>query len=122
MPTRRNLRDHRRRGDPQASARLGAAHDRNRIAVFEWRVSLAPLGFGSPLSSPRFLTTFDLAQLPTEDLDVLICGSGIAGLTVALSLAGDASVALMTKGSLGFGSTLYAQGGVAVAIGAGDRP
>ena len=85
-------------------------------------MSLAPLGFGSPLSSPRFLTTFDLAQLPTEDLDVLIVGSGIAGLTVALSLAGDASVALMTKGSLGFGSTLYAQGGVAAAIDAGDRP
>jgi L-aspartate oxidase len=85
-------------------------------------VSIAPLHAASPLSSPRFLTTFDLAQLPKDDLDVLIVGSGIAGLTVALSLVGDASVALMTKGTLGFGSTLYAQGGVAAAIDAGDRP
>jgi L-aspartate oxidase len=85
-------------------------------------VSSAPVHSGPQLSSPRFLTAFDLAQPPTEDLDVLIVGSGIAGLTVALSLAGDASVALMTKGKLGFGSTLYAQGGVAAAIDAGDRP
>jgi L-aspartate oxidase len=76
----------------------------------------------TPFSLPRFLTTFDLDQLPAEDLDVLIVGSGIAGLTVALSLSADASVALMTKGTLGFGSTLYAQGGVAAAIDAGDRP
>ncbi|HEY5272878.1 MAG TPA: L-aspartate oxidase [Acidimicrobiales bacterium] len=85
-------------------------------------MSVAPLTVVSPLSSPRFLTTFDLAKLPKDDLDVLIVGSGIAGLTVALSLVGDASAGLMTKGSLGFGSTLYAQGGVAVAIDAGDRP
>jgi L-aspartate oxidase len=85
-------------------------------------VSLAPLHPALPLSSPRFLTTFDLERLPRDDLDVLIVGSGIAGLTVALSLVGDASVALMTKGTLGFGSTLYAQGGVAAAIDAGDRP
>ena len=41
---------------------------------------------------------------------------------MAASLVGQASVALMTKGSLGFGSTLYAQGGVAAAIAADDRP
>jgi L-aspartate oxidase len=85
-------------------------------------VSLAPLQPALPLTSPRFLTTFDLERLPSDDLDVLIVGSGIAGLTVALSLVGNPSVALMTKGTLGFGSTLYAQGGVAAAIDAGDRP
>jgi L-aspartate oxidase len=71
---------------------------------------------------PRFLTSFDLAKLAVDDADVLIVGSGIAGLTVAASLVGQANVALMTKGSLGFGSTLYAQGGVAAAIAADDRP
>jgi len=71
---------------------------------------------------PRFVTSFDLAELAIDDADVLIVGSGIAGLTVAASLVGQANVALMTKGTLGFGSTLYAQGGVAAAVAADDRP
>jgi L-aspartate oxidase len=65
---------------------------------------------------------FALGELPARSVDVLIVGSGIAGLTVATSLDGSMSVALMTKGSLGFGSTLYAQGGVAAAVAEDDNP
>lgn len=45
--------------------------------------------------------------------DVLIIGSGAAGLTAALSLPASTHVLVMCKGSLGTGSTAWAQGGVA---------
>ena len=54
------------------------------------------------------------------DVDVVVVGSGVAGLTVALGLARTRSVALVTSGALGEGSTPLAQGGLAVAIGAHD--
>jgi L-aspartate oxidase len=45
--------------------------------------------------------------------DVLIIGSGAAGLTAALSLPSSTNVLVMCKGKLGTGSTAWAQGGVA---------
>jgi len=48
--------------------------------------------------------------------DVLIIGSGAAGLSLALRLAGRLSVAVLSKSSLGEGSTLYAQGGIAAVL------
>ncbi|MDX1474495.1 MAG: FAD-dependent oxidoreductase, partial [Reinekea sp.] len=45
--------------------------------------------------------------------DVLIIGSGAAGLTAALSLPSHMKVLVMCKGKLGAGSTAWAQGGVA---------
>lgn len=51
---------------------------------------------------------------PVEYLcDVLIIGSGAAGLSLALKLADHAQVHLLSKGPLAEGSTLYAQGGIA---------
>lgn len=54
-------------------------------------------------------------------MNVLVVGSGIAGLTAALHAheAGH-TVTVVTKGALGDGSTGYAQGGVAGAYGTGD--
>jgi L-aspartate oxidase len=52
-------------------------------------------------------------------LDVLIIGSGIAGLRAALALDG-ARVLMLTKADPRAGSTDYAQGGIAAAIGADD--
>lgn len=71
---------------------------------------------------PRFAVSFEGRVLPERSVDVLIVGSGIAGLTVATSIDASMSVALMTKGSLGFGSTMYAQGGVAAAVAEDDDP
>ncbi len=48
--------------------------------------------------------------------DAIIVGSGIAGLTTALSLPDTSSVALVTKTNLSEGSTLLAQGGIAAVI------
>ena len=52
--------------------------------------------------------------------DILIIGSGAAGLSLALRLADDYKIALVAKGSLIEGSTLYAQGGIAAVMGKDD--
>ena len=55
--------------------------------------------------------------------DVVVVGSGIAGLYAALQAhEHSASVLVVTKGSIDEASTRYAQGGIAAAVGAGDSP
>ncbi|HDZ56103.1 MAG TPA: L-aspartate oxidase [Pseudomonas xinjiangensis] len=48
-----------------------------------------------------------------HEYDVLVIGSGAAGLTLALHLASELRVAVLSKGRLSEGSTYWAQGGVA---------
>jgi L-aspartate oxidase len=52
--------------------------------------------------------------------DVLIIGSGAAGLSLSLRLADFARVHVLAKGPLSEGSTLYAQGGVSAVLDATD--
>ena len=52
--------------------------------------------------------------------DVLIIGSGAAGLTHALHLADDAQVAVLSKDQLEEGASLYAQGGISVVLDQAD--
>jgi L-aspartate oxidase len=84
---------------------------------------------------PGRLVAADPADLPMVDVDVLVVGSGVAGLSTALALLGprpagplqragpagtrDRSVLLATKGRLGEGATRYAQGGIAAVTPAG---
>jgi L-aspartate oxidase len=58
------------------------------------------------------------------ETDVVIVGSGIAGLTTALHVSRQSSlrVLLVTKDVLAAGSTRWAQGGIAAALGAEDSP
>jgi L-aspartate oxidase len=64
----------------------------------------------------------------TTEADVVVVGSGIAGLTVALrlrhqlELTPGAKVLVVTKDVLSSGSTQWAQGGIAAALGPGDTP
>lgn len=61
----------------------------------------------------------------TTYADVIVIGSGIAGLTAALRVRADlvdASVLVVTKDLLSAGSTQWAQGGIAAALGPGDTP
>src|SRR5262245_48479210 len=54
--------------------------------------------------------------------DVIVVGSGIAGLRAALELAIDRQVLLVTKSAPDEGSTGYAQGGIAAAVAPDDSP
>lgn len=59
----------------------------------------------------------------TTTADVVVVGSGIAGLTAALRLRGQVEkVLVVTKDVLAAGSTQWAQGGIAAALGPGDSP
>ena len=53
---------------------------------------------------------------------MVVVGSGIAGLTAALHARRSGTVLLVTKALLEAGSTRWAQGGIAAAVGPGDTP
>jgi len=52
----------------------------------------------------------------SNDSDVLIIGGGAAGLSLALKVADQARVTILSKSSLDQGSTYYAQGGIAAVL------
>ncbi|MEW1721781.1 L-aspartate oxidase [Streptomyces sp. NPDC093109] len=57
------------------------------------------------------------------DADVVVVGSGVAGLTTALRCtAAGLRTVVVTKARLDDGSTRWAQGGIAAALGDGDTP
>ncbi len=59
----------------------------------------------------------------TASADVIVVGSGVAGLTTALQIRTyGLSVLLVTKARVDAGSTKWAQGGIAAALGPGDTP
>jgi len=59
----------------------------------------------------------------TTTADVIVIGSGVAGLTTALNVRSNGlSVLLVTKSHIDEGSTKWAQGGIAAALGPGDTP
>ncbi len=51
-----------------------------------------------------------------SEFDILIIGSGAAGLTLALKTADFARVGVLSKGDLNQGATFYAQGGIAAVL------
>ena len=58
----------------------------------------------------------------TTTTDVVVVGSGVAGLTAALHATAAGDVLLVTKVLVDDGSTRWAQGGVAAALGPDDSP
>jgi len=69
----------------------------------------------------RYLMGFDTEGLPQSRSDVLVIGSGMAGLTAALgATATGRKVALVTKAKVSDTNTWYAQGGIAGAVGEAD--
>lgn len=57
-----------------------------------------------------------------EAYDVIVVGSGIAGLTAGLTASPRARVAVVTKGAVDDGATRWAQGGIAAAVAVDDSP
>lgn len=75
---------------------------------------------GAPRARPRLY-----APAPgwSIDADVVVVGSGVAGLTAALRCeAAGLTTVVVTKARLDDGSTRWAQGGIAAALGEGDTP
>lgn len=52
----------------------------------------------------------------SHDFDVLVIGSGAAGLSLALLIADHAKVAVLSKNKISSGSTSWAQGGIAAVL------
>ncbi len=70
--------------------------------------------------SRRYLTRFDVRFLPNLFTDVLVIGSGVAGLRAAIEAARFGSVLLVTKGRSDDSNTAWAQGGIAVVLSSTD--
>ncbi|MCJ8015057.1 L-aspartate oxidase [Paenibacillus sp. KQZ6P-2] len=71
---------------------------------------------------PQYLVDFDLQSLPCIETDVIVIGSGIAGLYTAIEAGKDHSVIMITKNALLESNTRYAQGGIAAVTSEDDSP
>lgn len=69
----------------------------------------------SPFFRPN-LVGYNARDLPLRWADVLVIGSGIAGLTAALEAAKFGTVLLVTKAKLSDSTTSWAQGGIAACL------
>lgn len=65
---------------------------------------------------PRYLLSFNTETLPSLECDVLVAGSGVAGLSAALWLSRFCNVTLATKSGLQVSTTRVAQGGIAAVM------
>jgi len=70
----------------------------------------------------RYLINFDVQRLGQVFTDVLVIGSGVAGLRAAIEAAKLGSVLLVCKDAATESNTSYAQGGVAVVLRSDDSP
>ena len=66
-----------------------------------------------PYDTRRYLTRFDVRRTPNLFTDVLVIGSGVAGLRAAIEAARYGSVLIITKGRIDHSNTAEAQGGIA---------
>ncbi len=70
----------------------------------------------------RCLIDFNSAEIEKEYHDVLIIGSGIAGVYTALEIAEDYDIAIITKETIDISNSVLAQGGIAVSLDKEDSP
>lgn len=70
----------------------------------------------------RYLIDFDMMNMDCEYHDVVIIGSGIAGVYTSLKISGDYDITIFTKETLDISNSVLAQGGIAVPLDKGDSP
>ena len=70
----------------------------------------------------RYLVNFDTDQLEKCYSDVLIIGSGIAGVYTALELSEHFTINMLTKEEVEISNSVLAQGGIAVSLDKNDSP
>lgn len=74
------------------------------------------------MSKYRYLMDFDSEKMVKEYHDVIIIGSGIAGVFTALEISQEYDVVLLTKETLDISNSVLAQGGIAVSLDKKDSP
>ena len=70
----------------------------------------------------RYLADFDTRELQKEYHDVIIIGSGIAGVYTALEIPEKFDITILTKETLDISNSVLAQGGIAVSLDKKDSP
>ena len=70
----------------------------------------------------RYLVDFDVHYLNKEICDVIIVGSGVAGLYSAINLDKSKKILILSKESMDENNSYLAQGGIAAAVAEGDLP
>ncbi|MCX7747299.1 MAG: L-aspartate oxidase [Clostridia bacterium] len=70
----------------------------------------------------RYLIDFNTEHLENEYYDVVIIGSGIAGVYTALEIPEEYKVAILTKETIDISNSVLAQGGIAVSLDEEDSP
>ncbi len=70
----------------------------------------------------RYLVDFDTAGMKKVYTDVLIIGSGIAGVYTALELGDGYDITIVTKEEVEISNSVLAQGGIAVSLDKNDSP
>jgi len=71
--------------------------------------------------TPRYLVPFHPKRVPHFFADILVIGSGLAGLRTALAARRDLSVLVVTKDGLTLSNSALAQGGIAGVLSPDDR-
>lgn len=74
------------------------------------------------MDKSEYLIDFDTDEILTEYHDVIIIGSGIAGVYTALEIPERYDVAILTKETIEISNSVLAQGGIAVSLDKGDSP
>lgn len=74
------------------------------------------------MNNNRYLVDFNSNELEKVYNDVLIIGSGIAGIYTSLNIDEKYKILILTKEKMDMSNSVLAQGGIAVSLGKSDSP